>query len=78
MPSSKAWLGKSRISQKGVKHKGLEVRRKLLVKIRECFVRANICNQSKSLHNDRLVPKGSNCLANNLANWWKSVAKLMQ
>ncbi len=29
---------------KGVERKGLELRRGLLIKIRECFMRANICN----------------------------------
>ncbi len=37
-------------SKKRVERKGLEVSLELLIKIRECFVRANICNQSKLLH----------------------------
>jgi hypothetical protein len=32
---------------KGVNYKGLRVSLELLIKIRECFERTNICNQSK-------------------------------
>jgi hypothetical protein len=52
MPSSKAWVEISRNLQiKGAEHKGLEEEGKLL-KVGECFMRANISNQSKLLcHN---------------------------
>jgi hypothetical protein len=51
MPSSKAWVCYIQWSMinEGVEHKGLEVSLRTDNKIRECCVRANICNQSQLL-----------------------------
>jgi hypothetical protein len=37
-------------TNKVVERKGLKVSWELLIQIRECIARANICKQSKSLH----------------------------
>jgi hypothetical protein len=50
-------LDQSSMTTKGVEHKGQDpqdISFELLIKIREWRIRANICNQSKSLHDIRL------------------------
>ncbi len=59
MPSGKACVSEIKnLQNKGAECKGLKVNLDLLIKIRECFERANICNQSRSLHG-------------NIRLWWK-------
>ncbi len=51
MPSSKASVWDIlNLAITRVESKSLEVRGELLIKIRVCFMRANICNPSISLH----------------------------
>ncbi len=47
MPSGKAWVWEIKsLQNKGAECKGLKVNLELIIKIRECFERANICIQS--------------------------------
>jgi hypothetical protein len=60
MPSKMVWaLGHGGLLKEGEERKCLKY---CLIKIRECFVRANICYQSKSLHDTVNLLPGINYL----------------